>query len=108
MLIFLIFISASSIENSPNSVGEAMLLGVPTVSSDVGGVKNLLTHNEEGFIYPADEPYMLAYYVSEVFENRELAKKFSENAKKHAQELYNSKKNISDLFDIYEKIIENV
>ena len=51
-----VFVSPSSIENSPNSVGEAMLLGVPTVSSDVGGVKNMLTHGKEGFIYPADEP----------------------------------------------------
>ena len=56
-----VFVSPSSIENSPNSVGEAMILGVPTVSSDVGGVKNMLTHGQEGFIYPADEPYMLEY-----------------------------------------------
>ena len=81
-----------------------MLLGVPTVSSDVGGVKNLLTHNEEGFIYPADEPYMLAYYVSELFDNQELVEKFSENSKKHANELYDLEKNINDLLEIYRNI----
>lgn len=100
-----VFVCASSIENSSNSVGEAMLLGVPTVSSDVGGIKNLLVHGEEGFIYPADEPYMLAHYVSELFENQELVQKFSENSKKHAKELYDAEKNMSDLFDIYEKIL---
>lgn len=99
-----VFVCASSIENSPNSVGEAILLGVPTVSSDVGGVKNLLTHNEEGLIYPADEPYMLAYYISEIFENQALAEKFSENSKKHARELYDTEKNMLDLFEIYNKI----
>ena len=56
---------------SPNSVGEAMILGTPVVSSDVGGVKNMLTHNEEGFLYQHDAPYMLAFYVMELFENKE-------------------------------------
>lgn len=100
-----VFVSASSIENSSNSVGEAMLLGVPTVSSDVGGVKNLLIHNEEGFIYPADEPYMLAYYISEIFENQELAERFSKNSKKQANELYDLNKNISTLMSIYNEIV---
>ncbi len=102
-----VFVCASSIENSSNSVGEAMLLGVPTVSSDVGGIKNLLVHNVEGFLYPADEPYMLAHYVSELFENQELAQKFSGNSKKHAAELYNAEKNMSDLFNIYKKILNS-
>ena len=64
-----VFVSSSSIENSSNSVGEAMLLGMPIVSSDVGGIKNLLTHGEEGYIYQWDAPYMLAYYVCKIFED---------------------------------------
>ena len=56
-----VFVSASSIENSPNSLGEAMLLGVPCISSQVGGVHNMMTHAIEGYTYPADEIYMLAY-----------------------------------------------
>ena len=46
------FISPSMMENSPNSVGEAMLLSMPVITSDVGGVRNLLSE-EEGFIYPS-------------------------------------------------------
>lgn len=71
-----VFLSPSSIENSPNSVGEAMLLGVPVVSSDVGGVKNMMIHGREGYIYPADEPYMIAYYICEIFGNDEIANIF--------------------------------
>lgn len=51
-----VFVSSSTIENSPNSLGEAMLLGMPCVSSDVGGVKNLMKHEEEGYVYQADAP----------------------------------------------------
>ena len=99
-----VFVSPSSIENSPNSVGEAMLLGVPTVSSDVGGVKNMLTHGQEGFIYPADEPYMLEYYVSKIFEDSDLAYKFSKNAKEHAEHSHNRSLNGKTLMEIYNKI----
>ena len=99
-----VFVSPSSIENSPNSVGEAMILGVPTVSSDVGGVKNMLTHEHEGFIYPADEPYMLEYYVSKIFEDSDLAYKFSKNAKEHAEHTHNRSLNGKTLMEIYNKI----
>lgn len=100
-----VFVSASSIENSPNSVGEAMLLGVPTVSSDVGGVKNMLEHGKDGFIYPFDEPYMLAHYVCELFSNKDVQLKFSENAKKHARETHNKEKNLKQLLSIYKKLL---
>ena len=97
------FVSCSSIENSPNSVGEAMLLGVPIISSDVGGVKNIITHNKEGYIYPFDEEYMLAYYVCKVFEDKECGK-ITENAIKHAETTHNKEKNLEALVQIYNVI----
>ena len=96
-----VFVSASSIENSPNSVGEAMLLGVPTISSDVGGVKNLIRHNEDGYIYPFSEPYMLAYYLCKIFEDESLALKFSELSRKNATLNYSRAKNLANLMEIY-------
>lgn len=99
-----VFVSASSIENSPNSVGEAMLLGVPTIASDVGGVKDMLIHKKEGLVYPFDEPYMLAYYICEMLKNDEMQIEFSENARKHASETHNPKVNNNQLIEIYNKL----
>ena len=81
-----------------------MLLGVPTVASDVGGVKNMLTHGEEGFVYQADAPYMLAYYVKKIFADKDLQKEFSKKAKEHAKETHNIEKNINDVLKVYKKI----
>lgn len=100
-----VFVSPSTIENSPNSVGEAMILGVPTVSSYVGGVANMLEHGKEGFLYQADAPYMLAHYVSKIFDDTDLAKVFSNAARKHALKTHDGLANLKDLLEIYDLII---
>jgi len=100
-----VFISASVIENSPNSVGEAMLIGTPVVTSDVGGVKNIFEHGVDGFSYQHDAPYMLAYYIRKIFENDDLAVEFSENAKIHALKTHNKKTNMKTLLKMYNDIV---
>lgn len=99
-----VFVCPSSIENSPNSLGEAMVLGVPCVASDVGGVSDMLKHKEEGFVYQTDAPYMLAHYVCEIFENEDLALKFSKNAREHALTTHDRDANTRRLIEIYEEI----
>ncbi len=98
------FICASSIENSPNSLCEAMVLGVPVVTSFTGGIGNLLQHNVEGYIYQADAYYMLAFYLRKVFENREYAKIMGNNARTKALIRHDVKAIVADLTDIYQKI----
>ncbi len=98
-----VFISSSSIENSSNSIGEAMLVGCPIVASYVGGIRNLL-NDEDGYIYPFDEPYMLAQYIDNIFSSDNLAIKFSNNSRKHAQITHDPEKNYYRLFEIYNQI----
>lgn len=99
-----VFVCPSSVENSPNSLGEAMLLGMPVVSSDVGGVKNMLVHNEEGYVYQHDAPYMLAYYIKKVFANTPDIQKMARKAQEHARVTHNLEKNVTDLYSIYKDI----
>lgn len=103
-----VFVSPSSIENSPNSLGEAMMLGVPCVSSLVGGVGNMLIDGAEGFTYQHDAPYMLAYYVMEIFrlqeENRRQLEDMTDMAHSHAMSLFDSEKNAANMLEIYSGI----
>lgn len=101
-----VFIQASSIENSPNSLGEAMILGMPCVTSNVGGTNTMLKDKEEGFLYPFGDYGLMAYYISEVFENDKLAINIGQKAKQHACNTHNKEKNVLNMLKIYEEIIK--
>lgn len=100
-----VFISPSAIENSPNSLGEAMLLGVPCIASDVGGCADMMEHKKEGFIYPFNESYKLAFYLCKIFENEVLASELGQQAKKKALITHDKEKNNEKLCRIYKEIM---
>lgn len=101
-----VFLNASSVENSPNSLGEAMLLGVPSVSSFVGGVPSMYERNEDGFCYPADEPCMMAYYVGKLWKDDVLAQNMGQAARRHALETHDPQYNYKRLLEIYGAVCE--
>ena len=100
-----VFVSCSSIENSSNSVGEAMILGVPAVSSDVGGIKNLLDHGKEGYLYQADAPYMLVHYIEKIFEDKDTTLVMSVTARERARTTHDPERNFAALISTYQDII---
>ena len=95
-----VFVLPSTIENSPNSLGEAMLLGVPCVAADVGGVANMM-HPGQGYVYQSTAPYMLAYYVMEVFDRQEQAQEMGARARAHALQTHDPERNLKDLLKAY-------
>lgn len=99
-----VFAMPSTIENSPNSLGEAMLLGVPCVAADVGGVTNLMQHRQEGYVYQSAAPYMLAFYIKQVFAMAESAGRLGAAAKQHASRTHDPEKNLQDLLKIYQEL----
>ena len=78
-----------------------MLLGVPVVSSAVGGVSSMLMHGREGYLYPFDEAYMLAYYIEEIFRNRDKALEMSLKKRGCARQIRLTEIRISKLCLIY-------
>jgi len=99
-----VFLSASVLENSSNSVGEAMLLGVPVVSSNVGGVPSLLEGEKEGLFYPSEDENALAEQIMRIFADEKLAERISAAGKKRAEKTHDPKTNYKRLLEIYHEI----
>ena len=96
-----VFVCCSSIENSPNSLGEAQLLDMPYVASLVGGVPEIVNWNRN-VLYRYEEYEMLAQKICHIFAQKDkyIPYDFSINR-------YDSVKNASDLLSIYYLIVSN-
>ncbi len=98
-----VFVLASTVENSSNSLGEAMLLGVPCAASDVGGVTTML-HPGEGIVYPSAEPNMLAEAILEIFRREDQAEAMGAKAAEHARKTHDPAQNLQSLLTIYREL----
>ena len=99
-----VFVCPSSIENSPNSLGEAQLLGTPVIASYVGGVPDMVIHNETGLLYRFEEVEMLAENIRTVFNNSAFSLEVSKNAISTANLRHNRQINLKKTVDIYSEI----
>ncbi len=100
-----VFVCPSALENSPNSLSEAMLLGVPCVAADVGGIHNLLIDGGDGLLYPAGNVEELAKQIIEIFSKETISEQFSDNARKHARKTHDADQNYYKLMQIYREIV---
>lgn len=71
------FILPSIMDNSPNSLCEAQLIGTPVIASYVGGIPQLVENNISGILYPYNEPYALAFKILNLHNSPELQKEIS-------------------------------
>lgn len=99
-----VFVCPSSIENSPNSVGEAMLLGVPTVCAEVGGVADIFAGGVDGLLYPAGDVKKLAEAVKIMFAGGETVEGYLRAERRHAGKTHDAKKNYERLMEIYAEV----
>ena len=99
-----VFVLPSLLENSPNSLGEAMLLGMPCVATKVGGVPSIAAENEVFFCREMDA-VSLADAIRNVFEDSENAVNYGERAHSHAVLTHDAEANYKMLLWVYEKIV---
>ena len=96
-----VYVMSSIIENSPNTLGEAMIMGVPCVTAFAGGTPTMATDEQEALFYRADDPAMLALKLKRIFESDELACRLSQHARKKAMHTHNPERNVKALVDTY-------
>lgn len=102
-----LFICPSSIENSPNSLGEAQILGVPLISSYVGGVPNMVEEGKTGFLYRFEEVEMLAVLIDKVFSMQQNELEIlSINEREEAFRRHNPSTNAKQMIEIYNKCLQ--
>ena len=103
-----IFVYPSHIDNSPNALVEAMLLGAPCIASYAGGIPSLLQNDEEGLLYQDSDPYALAGRIRTLLINREFAQQLGINARHRAHKRNEPNAIAINTIKIYTRILESV
>ena len=104
-----VFVLPSYIENSPNTLAEAMLLGVPVVTSDAGGITSMIG-SDEGYIFPRGDSAALADAIRKVWETGESQREtligMTDRCRKRALEEFDGKTNFETLMSVYKEVAE--
>jgi glycosyltransferase involved in cell wall biosynthesis len=100
-----IYCQCSHIENSPNSLCEAMLLGMPIVASFAGGTDSMLENNKEGILVQTGDYYSIAGALNVLINNPEQSFVMGRNARKRALKRHNPNDIAANLMDTYKKMI---
>ena len=101
-----IYCQVSHIENSPNSLCEAMMLGMPLVATNVGGTSSMMKTNVEGILVQEGEPYEYAGAIIELRDDFKKAKSYGENARKRAMHRHGPTKVVNEITGAYKAILK--
>ncbi|HTM50339.1 MAG TPA: glycosyltransferase family 4 protein [Bryobacteraceae bacterium] len=99
-----VFATASYVENSPNSLCEAMQVGLPCVASYTGGIPSLVQHGETGLMFPMGDAPLLADSIARIFRSDELAAHLGDNARIEATSRHAPPKVASQTLAAYNEV----
>lgn len=103
-----VYVHPSYIDNSPNSVCEAQLLGIPVIGTFVGGIPSLIKHKETGLLVPANAPFELTYLLKKCLTEKDFVNQLSKQGYKEAIQRHDKTKILKDLINAYQSIIKTI
>jgi len=89
--------SAGGIDNLPTVIMEAMATALPVISTDIGGIPEMVVENETGFLVQPGDTGALARAIEKVIDDRQLAQRLGGGGYERAQNLFSIEKNVRDL-----------
>jgi glycosyltransferase involved in cell wall biosynthesis len=101
-----VFASASRIENSSNSVCEAMIVGAPIVATSVGGTSSLLADGESGLLVGSGDPAALASAIERILADEELAARLGRSARIVAAGRHDPTTVARRLLEVYSRVAD--
>ena len=89
--------SAGGIDNLPTVIMEAMATALPVISTDIGGIPEMVVENETGFLVRPGDTGALARAVEKMIDDRQLAQRLGRGGYERAQHLFSIETNVRDL-----------
>jgi glycosyltransferase involved in cell wall biosynthesis len=101
-----VFVLSSLREGVPQGVTQALAMEKPIVATDVGGVPELIKHNQTGLLVSPANSETLAKAILELLEDREKAKKLGENGRRLVEEKFSQETMIEKIENLYRELLK--
>jgi glycosyltransferase involved in cell wall biosynthesis len=98
-----LFVMSSSYEGLSIAMIEAMACGLPIISSDIRGIRDCITHEQNGLLYPVGDHKALADCILQLAEDEKLREKLSHGSRKSFETEYDMHKNIKSLDSLFQQ-----
>ena len=85
-------------DNLPTVIMEAMAAGLPVISTDIGGISEMVVQNETGFLVQSGNEVALAAAIEKVIDDSLSARRLGHAGYHRAQEFFAIEKNVRELF----------
>jgi len=105
MRFFNVFTISSITEGLPITLLEAMQRGIPAVCTNVGGIANVLRHEQNGLLVEPSDPAALSAAVERLFRESLLCEAICRQAKNDVTENYSSKRMALDYGELYKVVL---
>ncbi|SMC62897.1 glycosyltransferase family 4 protein [Cellulophaga tyrosinoxydans] len=100
-----VYVHPSYIDNSPNSICEAQILGLPVIACNVGGIASLIQNKETGILIPSNGVFELVHEITRLALKDNTVNILGNNARNIALERHDKEKILADLINVYKDLI---
>ncbi|WPO79093.1 glycosyltransferase [Flavobacterium sp. KACC 22761] len=101
-----LFIHPSYIDNSPNSICEAQIVGIPVIACNVGGLSTLIENYKTGILVPSNGVFEIVSAIIDYNRNPEVYFNIGRNSKEIACKRHDKKNIVSSLISSYSQVIK--
>lgn len=100
-----LFVCPSRIDNLPNTILESMACGTPVVASDCGGIPDMVTPFETGWLFEPSSPESCLKSLQEAFCSRELWNDYGARCRQKIKELFSLERQANSYSDTYKELM---
>jgi len=96
----------SLFENSPYTLLEAMIAKLPVVAADTGGINEIITNNENGYLFSLKQPELMCDCIKKLYLYPEIGEKLADKAYNYINKHHNQRTIAQQTIELYNNIYE--
>jgi len=101
-----IFVLPSIFDILPTAIIEAMAMAKPVVATNVGGVPEIVTNNETGYLVPPRDSQALASRIAKLIKNKDLRIEMGLCGRKKVLSLFSLERYVNDTINVYKRVLD--